>query len=346
MVSKTQRLELYQEYPAPNEEAAIEEITRIATEMVQHDYPDGNRPARRDQHAKDHGCVRGEFIVEANLPEELRVGVFREPRTYPIWIRFSNSSPRCQHDSQADVHGMAIKLMDVPGEKILEEERFETTQDFLVIDYPTFFIANAQDYIQFFINFQAGDVIKFFFSGFNPLQWRIKELIIARLCQQRITNLLERRYWSTLPYQFGPKAVKYSVQPHTINFDHKSVTNTNSENYLREGLIEHLKNQEAGFDFMVQFQTDPEKMPIEDPRVRWDEKVSPFQKVATIRIPPQTFDTPEQRQFCENLSYTPWHSLPEHKPLGGINRVRKQVYPTISKLRHQMNNAARQEPSV
>ncbi|MFB2836655.1 catalase family protein [Floridanema evergladense] len=344
MANQTYRLELYQEYPLPNEEAAIEEIAKIAKEMMQKDYPEGKRPARRDQHAKDHGCVRGEFIIEADLPEELRVGVFREPRTYPIWIRFSNSSPKCQHDSQADIHGMAIKLMGVAGEKILSEERFETTQDFLLIDYPIFFFANVQDCMQLFTNYKKGELIKFFFPSFNPFKWRLKELIIAQVCKQKITNLLDRQYWSVLPYKFGSRAVKYSVKPHVINFSNKSVIS--SENYLREGLIRHLKNQEVGFDFMIQFQTDPDKMPIEDPRVRWDEKLSPFQKIATIRIPPQTFDSDEQREFCENLSYTPWHSLPEHKPLGGLNRIRQKVYPTISKLRHQMNNASTKEPSA
>ncbi|KCZ12231.1 catalase domain protein, partial [Acinetobacter baumannii 42057_5] len=47
----------------------------------------------------------------------------------------------------------------------------------------------------------------------------------------------------------------------------------------------------------------------------WKENEAPFYQVATIHIPKQSFDTPEQNQFCENLSFTPWHALPEHKPL-------------------------------
>jgi hypothetical protein len=41
----------------------------------------------------------------------------------------------------------------------------------------------------------------------------------------------------------------------------------------------------------------------------------------------------------------PWHAVPEHRPLGGINRVRKVVYETISKLRHDLNGAPRSEPT-
>jgi hypothetical protein len=37
------------------------------------------------------------------------------------------------------------------------------------------------------------------------------------------------------------------------------------------------------------------------------------------------------------MSFNPWHAVPAHKPLGGINRLRQAVYQAISKLRHEMN---------
>ena len=36
-------------------------------------------------------------------------------------------------------------------------------------------------------------------------------------------------------------------------------------------------------------------------------------------------DAPGQDELCEALSFTPWHSLPEHEPVGGINRLRRAV---------------------
>ncbi len=59
----------------------------------------------------------------------------------------------------------------------------------------------------------------------------------------------------------------------------------------------------------------------------------------------QIFDTPEQNEFCENLSFTPWHALPQHKPLGVTNRLRKVIYERISRVRHDMNQVKRQEPA-
>jgi hypothetical protein len=87
-----------------------------------------------------------------------------------------------------------------------------------------------------------------------------------------------------------------------------------------------------------------DKLDVEDARTRWPEEVAPFYKAATIRIPKQEFDSAEQLAFCENLSFTPWHALPEHKPLGSINRLRKIVYERISNTRHVLNNAERSEP--
>ena len=85
-------------------------------------------------------------------------------------------------------------------------------------------------------------------------------------------------------------------------------------------------------------------MSVEDSMTEWKEDEAPFSKVASIRIPRQTFDTVEQNAFCENLSFSPWHALPEHKPLGVTNRLRKVIYEHISRVRHEMNSAARSEP--
>jgi hypothetical protein len=78
-------------------------------------------------------------------------------------------------------------------------------------------------------------------------------------------------------------------------------------------------------------------MPIEDPSVEWDQTLSPFETVATIQLPAQDFDSTEQNLFCDNLSFNPWHSLPDHRPIGGINRLRKAVYQAVSVYRHERN---------
>jgi hypothetical protein len=118
-----------------------------------------------------------------------------------------------------------------------------------------------------------------------------------------------------------------------------------SNDYLREAMVNQLVSRAAVFDFAVQLQLDPYEMPIEDPGVTWDESRSPFRKVATLTIPAQIFDTPERREFGDNLSFNPWHCLPGHRPLGGINRARRQIYEALSIFRHERNQDPRVEPT-
>ena len=86
-------------------------------------------------------------------------------------------------------------------------------------------------------------------------------------------------------------------------------------------------------------------MSVENSRIEWSEARAPFYKVATITIPQQKFSSAAQDEFGDNLSFTPWHALPDHRPLGRVNRVRRVVYEELSKLRHELNHAPRSEPS-
>jgi catalase len=238
---------------------------------------------------------------------------------------------------------MAIKLMGVPGPKLLSSEASAQTQDFVLMNFPVFFIRNAAEFAQF-VQADAANRSKAFFAT-HPVAARIRTAIIA----QRVENVLDVRYFSTTPYRLGPHYVKYSVQPVTCGQSRRVAqaggSRSHSQNYLRERMAAQLASANACFEFMVQLQTDPATMPIEDPTVEWKETQAPFIDVARIVIPRQRFDSAAQQNFCENLSYTPWHSLAAHRPVGGINRARRTVYEAISRLRHGLNNAAPVEPS-
>ena len=335
--------ELATEYPAPDEAEHYQRLIDVLMAQMRKDYPTGIM--RRDAHPKQHGVVRAEFTVADDLPESLRVGVFSTPQTFPCWIRYSNSGGTggIHPDSKRDVRGMAIKLVGVEGDKILPDEQDAVTQDFLLATHPVFIVRNGVDFAQLAAGLGGPDVLKLLAFFFNPFNLRLRELMLLIRSQQTCANLLGQQYWSMVPSLLGEgQAVKYTAIPRTT-------VNTNlpanpTDNFLRERLRAHLAEQEAVFDFCVQVQTNPYTMPVEDARIQWDEADSPFIKVATIRIPAQTFDSPEQEQFGEQMSYTPWHSLPEHRPLGGVNRARRVVYEAISRFRHEYNNAPRTEP--
>jgi len=328
------------------ETAAIERIVELTRGILERDYPDNVRPVRRDQHPKAHGCVRAEFVVGADVPADLRHGVLRRPATYPAWIRYSSSasSPRPRPDSKRDAHGMAIKLMSIEGAKVLASESDATTQDFILANAKVFFCRDAREYVELASRASEGKFLRFFL-GWNPLKWRLHQLVnLLVATQQQVRNPLQTQYWSQTPSALGPHVVKYSARPRPEPKD--SGPASTGENYLEDAMVHQLASGEASFDFMVQVQTDPKRMPVEDPTVRWNERRSPFQKVATIRIPSQEFTSEAQKAFAEHLSFTPWHALVDHRPLGGINRVRRAVYDAISELRHRKNGVARHEPTA
>ena len=110
----------------------------------------GKRAALRNVHPRAHGCVSAEFQVEDHLPPHLAQGVFVPGKRYPTWIRFSNSFPDAtQPDAKGDIRGMAIKLIDVPGDKILPEERNAQTHDFVMVSSPVFFVDDASRFLTF-----------------------------------------------------------------------------------------------------------------------------------------------------------------------------------------------------
>ena len=337
--SSTQTLELGKEYPQPDEAAHTEEIVRLFAGMTERKYPPGVRPMRRDAHTKAHGLVRAEFTVLANLPDRARVGLFTQPATYQAWIRYSSAFSSIASDRDIDVRGMAIKVMGVEGEKMLAGERLEKTQDFLLINHPVFFSPDVKAYLEFSREYvKKESTIEYLL---RPARWR-QAFILYRASRRDVANPLTTRFWSSVPFKHGRAAVKYSATP--CDGERRGKPGA-SPNFLREAMVAYLSDRDACFDFAVQFQTDPVKMPIEDPSIDWDERASPFVNVAKIRIPRQVFDTERQNEYAENLSFTPWHCLPEHQPIGGVNRIRKTVYEHISTLRHAANGVPRREPA-
>jgi hypothetical protein len=330
----------HEQAPA-GEDAAIAEILKIIKVNLRKQFPAGQGDMRRDAHPKHHGAVRAELVVEPNLPPELAVGVFRSPRSYPAWVRFSNGSGTVQADHLRDGRGIAIKLMDVDGPKLMSDEA--RTQDFLFINHDVFAVKDASDYVELFrIIERDGAPTKFFLSA-NPFKWHLKELANANKIRVQVSNMLTLQYFTMTPYLMGDTPAKFSMRPQVLS--NTGAPPNSAPDYLRHVMAEQLGRESVAFDFMVQLQTDPRSMPVEDPRIRWEPARAPWRKVATLRIARQTFDSPAQLQFAEDLSYSPWHSVPEHQPLGGVNRCRRVIYQAISAFRHEANGRQAVEPT-
>jgi hypothetical protein len=299
---------------------------------------DEGRVQQRDVHMKMLGLVRAEFIVGDDLPPELRVGLFARPGTYHAWLRYSNSASATNPDSDGDIRGMAIKVMGVPGTKVLPAQADATTHDFLVVTAVNFPACDAGQTFTLVGAVIGGLWAKLRYALTHPWgAWIVATTMVKH------ANVLQLPYFSVVPYAFGPHAVKYRAVPH-LPPKPDGYPARPSPVFLRERMVRDLAEGDVRFDFCVQFQRDDASMPIDDPRRVWSERLSPPRKVATIRIPKQAFDTETRRAYGESLSFTPWHCLPEHRPLGKLNRARRAVYETLSILRHERNGVPRVEP--
>jgi hypothetical protein len=108
-----------------------------------------------------------------------------------------------------------------------------------------------------------------------------------------------------------------------------------------EPAVEHEAGERNGgdeicFDLMLQDQINACQNKIEDAETPW---VQEWIRVGRLTIPRQTFLSAKQLEFCENLSFNPWHALEAHRPIGAINAMRKYAYLTAADSRRRSNGA-------
>lgn len=329
-----------EEWVPPGEGKDIAASEAMLLDFVQKGFQ-STGTAHRDAHVKPHGCLTASVTIPDDLPPELAVGVFAAPTSFDAWIRFSNSSDKVQRDRIPDGRGMAIKMMNVPGTKALPGYEEGTSQDIVLINYPDFVVKNAADYVEFTKDSTIGHPLRFFFH--EGKRYRPELSSAEKLAIQRTVSPRQPSYYSMTPYLFGEgMAVKYGAKPCEPDRRRRRKL---GKNYLRTQLVSDMAAGGACFELQVQLQLDPNQMPVEDPTVNWPTSVSAYRTVATIDIPKQSFDTEPQREMCESMSFSPWHTRTEHRPIGGINRVRKSVYKAISSLRHGLDGTVELEPT-
>lgn len=329
MAVKTPTLEIGKEYLEPNEEQDTQKIIDVIIKRLKRDFPPGK--TLRQFHAKMHGCVKATFTVLPGIPQNYQYGFLVPGKSYDAWVRISNGNVSVADDKKADLRGMAIKLLDVKGQMLVQDDHLPQSHDFLLVSYPMLMSPNVSAMLRNIKALCSGTMGLALFA-LNPINW---STVYRTLQSQKKTgNMFMLKYYSVSPFRLGRanQVVKYAAFPASENL--KPSNNQKNKNFLRQRMKRDLVVGPVYYDFMIQFQEDAVKMPIEDVCVEWK---SPWHKVATIEIHQQSFDTAEQNTFGENLTYSPWHCHKENQPLGGINRARKAAYEAIGRFRVAQN---------
>lgn len=329
--------EIGKEYPPEDENKYIMQMVDELISQMDRMYPNGTKMLRQAE-TKMHACLKAKFIV-GDIPDvKYKVGIFAEPISYDCIIRFSSAKTGINKDNTKDQQGMSVKIIGVKGEKLILKEHLAGTQDMIGLNCETFVSKNVKEFAGIIKAFTSGKLSLLLYA-LNPLHWGLLKRVGKGA--SKIGALLEQNYWSTTPYQFGAgNAMKFMFRSTLDN--ETPIPDKPGPDYLKTQMAGFLKESDCTFDVMVQLQENADTMPIEDPTVKWTSK---YVKLATIYIPKQEFNTDSNRHFGDTLSFNPWHSLPAHRPLGGLNRARLAIYSQLSEHRHKMNGEKVFEPT-
>jgi len=328
--------------------------------------------AVRNAHAKAHGLARAELEVLPGLPTAYAQGVYATPVRHDAVIRFSSGPPHIGPDwVMGTIKGLGVKIFDVDGPTLLEDEPDSRTMDYAVINAPIFFATSLRHYEfihQIFeelgkppppgltrAQMRAAQSHMFtgLLTGLGTLpqeEWAWADLLALLTVRSynKPVNPLLSTYWTMGAVRHGDYIAKVSLAPvpayaQRVERRHLTPSPATPEVY-RPALVEELRERPFEFDVRVQLCTDLEAMPVEDPTVEWPDQLSPPVTVAKLRLPQQEIGDDKNLEIADALSMTPWRCSDAHRPLGNIQRGRKEVYRQSSMVRHQLNHQVRREP--
>lgn len=344
------------EVEQPNEAEDARESVAAFMRMCQFTF-EKHRHGVRGAHAKSHGILKGELRVYDDLPEELRQGLFRTPRAYPVIVRYSTAPGDIAPDGIAAFRGMALKVVGVDGRKLLPETADALTQDFLLVNgksFPAADIASFRRQMQLLekATRQPEELQKALTTAARAGSATLRAVGVdaaggAAGNAMPETHILGESFFTTAALRHGDYVVKLGVVPVSENL--RALTgegiDTSNPSILRDLVVEFFRHNDAEYEVCAQLCTDLEKMPVEDASVEWPEEESPYRPVARLTIGAQEAYSPARRVYADDvLSFSPFHCLPEHRPLGSVMRARRRAYEESSRYRHEMNAEERVEP--
>lgn len=178
------------------------------------------------------------------------------------------------------------------------------------------------------------------FSSFGPAEMAgtLKSAaVVQRIQATPVRNPLEIAYFTASPVRFGRRRIaRFSVEPLDGPVPQAPIAPEEAAalgpDYLAKALEATVANG-AALTFRVKAQViHPVELEgrtelIEDATLPWDPEE--FEPVNLAKITVDPADQPKELvDACKAERFTPWHCLPAHEPIGGINRLRKPVYQT------------------
>src|SRR5262245_8802918 len=133
----------------PDLDRLLEKITAFWEKKVRESpVVEGSGRAVRGAHAKTYGVVRAEVQILRTVPPAYAQGIYGKPGRHGALIRFSSASNHLGADATlGGVLGCALKIFDVPGSKLVEDEPDSATFDLVLKNSPIFVANTAKHYM-------------------------------------------------------------------------------------------------------------------------------------------------------------------------------------------------------
>lgn len=344
------------EKPADDEDETGEKLLATVRKIQQTTYEHGNRPLRA-AHAKSHGLLRGTLHVLGGLAPELAQGIYAEPTRFAVAMRLSTSPGELLDDSVSMPRGLGLKLIGVPGERLPGSEG-DVTQDYVLVNASTFMAHDAKGFAGGFALMAAATdrapgAKKLVSALMRGAEHAVEAFgaaspALLNLGGQPLTHILGETFYSAAPLLHGSYMAKVAVRP--VSESLRALTKapldlTGRPDGLREAVFRYFAEQGGEWELCVQLCTDIDAMPIEDAKVEWPEDQSPYRPVARIVVPPQpAWSATRARALDEGLSFSPWHGVAAHRPLGSVMRARKLAYEAARRFRAEHGGRPIAEP--
>jgi hypothetical protein len=334
---------------ADDEVETIEELKKTLLKIEEKTFEDGGT-AIRSVHAKSHGIVQGQLTVLDHLPPELAQGIFARPRSYPVVMRLSTSPGDMLPDDVSTPRGVAMKIIGVEGKRLPGSEA-DTTQEFLMVNGPAFLAPDAKHFVRSLKMLAATtdraeglkQVLSAALRGTESLLEKAGHPsgTLKGLGGHPLTHILGERFFTQVPVRYGDYVAKLSlvpVSPALLALKDLELPLKDDPDGLRAAVSDFFRDNSADWELRVQLCTDLESMPIEDASVEWPEERSPFVTVARLSAPVQiSWDDATSPNADKRLSFSPWHGVEAHRPLGSVMRARRATYEASANFRMAKN---------
>lgn len=277
--------------------------------------------------------------IYANLHPDLQSGLFAQTGTYGVKVRI-----HCT-DNGAVRFSLRLRIPDSLGLAVLPECAPDSKgPDYREIDL--LLAENLKDFFSPTLDGVSATVELVTEPSISSVLTALKNGLIrifrnrthyVRTGIQPEVGAMGKAFYAGLPFKIGGSAMKVGLQPRQMqplnnpdvpskrDGDEGSAAETCFSNTRR-----FLAQNEAQWDLVLQVATDvSHSVAVGD--ATWDESLSPYLPVGTLKLPPQSLDPPSKP--ADKLVFNAWNMLAAHRPLGILQRARYYVYDKHSSSR-------------